>query len=440
MDPRDITAVGLVGAGLMGQGIAALLAARGCRVTIADVSAEIAHHARARILAQIPQHANAAEPETSPAELAGRVRVAESERDLAGVELLIEAVAEHLRTKTRVLGRIVPLLRPDAVVATNTSSLSVGAIAGGLLGPHRVCGLHFCHPVAERSLVEIVRAPRTDGGTIDRVARLAARLGQRVVVVPDRPGFLVNRLLWPYLNEALELLHEGVPAATIEQAALEFGMPWGPLRQLDAIGIDVALRVGAGLRRAYPDRVGKSGLLVALFEAHRLGDKCGAGILCDDCCGDGDAHSGARGDAANEARGDAANEVRGDAANDARGVVLPPAVRERVARGACACKAPDRTDVPWRLLLPMLLEAVRVLEEQVVTDPAEIDAAVVHGLNFFTAQGGILRWADALGLESIAARLKRFERCGERYAPPRTLRAMIRAGLRFYAERTRFAA
>jgi len=432
MDPRDITAVGLVGAGLMGQGIAALLAARGCRVTIADVSPEIAHHARARILEQIPRHANGTEPETSPAELAERVRVAESERDLAGVELLIEAVAEHLRTKTRVLGRIVPLLRPDAVVATNTSSLSVGAIAAGLLGPHRVCGLHFCHPVVERSLVEIVRAPRTDGGTIDRVARLAARLGQRAVIVPDRPGFLVNRLLWPYLNEALELVHEGVSAATIEQAALEFGMPWGPLRQLDAIGIDVALRVGAALRRAYPERVGDTRILIDLYEAQRFGDKCGAGILCDDCCRDGSAVS--------DAQGDEDSGARSDHANDPRGVVLPTAVREIVSRGARPCETPDRTDVPWRLLLPMLLEAVRVLEEQLVTDPAEIDAAVVHGLNFFTAHGGILRWADALGHQVLAARLKRFEHCGERYAPPRTLRAMIRAGLRFYAERTRFAA
>ncbi len=436
--PREIHSVSVVGAGLMGRSIAALHLAHGVPVTVADVSREVALESAAKILDEVRRHSGGGKNPLPRSVAAGLIQVAESDEQIAQADLVIEALPEQLRLKRKVLSRLATFFGEKTIVATNTSSLAVGEIAAELPKLEQVCGLHFCHPVEDRALVEVVRIGETSDETLFCVEKLMQRVGKQPLAVADRPGFLVNRLLWPYLNEGLQLLHDGVEAGTIEEAACRAGFPWGPLTQLDEIGIDTALRVGAALRKAYPDRVGESQLLVELFEARRFGRKCGQGILCDPEWAADDpptktsqlprvAWRGTVGTRGPFTRNNAAGH---SACREDRS--LPPSVREIVARHA-AVRADMRTEeIVARLKLSILLEAARIVGEH-VADAEQIDTAIVEGLRFFEEQRGVLRWADSVGMPAIIVRLRELIRFGDRFGLPASFTRMAANARRFHA-------
>jgi 3-hydroxyacyl-CoA dehydrogenase len=193
-------------------------------------------------------------------------------------DLAIEAVVEDLDIKRRVLAELEVRIRPDAVLATNTSSLSVGELGAGLQHPERFCGIHFFNPVHRMPLVEVVRGPKTSDATLVTAVGYARKLGKTPVVVNDAPGFVVNRILMPYLREALHLLEEGYPVATIDGAMKAWGMPMGPFEVTDEVGLDVAAKVAGILARAFPERMSTSESLAAMIAAGRLGRKTGRGF------------------------------------------------------------------------------------------------------------------------------------------------------------------
>jgi 3-hydroxyacyl-CoA dehydrogenase/enoyl-CoA hydratase/3-hydroxybutyryl-CoA epimerase/3-hydroxyacyl-CoA dehydrogenase/enoyl-CoA hydratase/3-hydroxybutyryl-CoA epimerase/enoyl-CoA isomerase len=266
--------------------------------------------------------------------------------------------------------------------------------------------MHFLHPVRHRLLVEIVRGPRTSDETIAVATRHVRQIGRMPIVVRDGPGFLVNRLLFPYLGEALELLREGVPADAIERAATEFGMAIGPLRLMDEIGLDTALQAGWVLAAAFPDRIVSSPLLVSMVKAGRLGQKAGVGFY-----------------------------VYGNSARSAADG-LDKNVEKIIHRWIDAPARPYAQPIACRLVLPMLLEATRILEEGQVSDVRYIDLAVLFGLGFPADKGGLLWWADALRPRHILDMLATLGTSEQRNRPTPMLERLAKTDGRFYPERS----
>jgi 3-hydroxyacyl-CoA dehydrogenase/enoyl-CoA hydratase/3-hydroxybutyryl-CoA epimerase len=376
--PR-IARAGVVGAGVMGGAIAGMIAEKGASVRLADLS-------RPALDAALVEHRRRIDKQRrkrrlQPHEAVAAIDRLEASSEIAGFArcgIVIEAVAEKLEVKRSVFGKLAREVAPDAVLATNTSSLSVAAIAETVPNPERVCGMHFFNPVALMPLVEIVRAPRTSDAAIATVARLALDLGKTPVVVADVAGFLVNRVLGPYLDEAVRLFELGIEAERIERAATGFGMPMGPLELLDEVGLDIAMHAARSLEAAYGERMRSSGLVARLVAAGLLGKKNKKGFFLHE----DDPASGRTRKAALNPRASA--EQRG---------TTPPQLSDE--------------DLRERLVLALIGEAVRCLDERVVGSEAELDLATVFGMGFPPFHGGALRYARTRGLADVAVAMRR---------------------------------
>jgi 3-hydroxyacyl-CoA dehydrogenase len=285
------------------------------------------------------------------------------------------------------------------VLATNTSSLSVDALATGLARPERLCGFHFFNPVHRMPLVEVVRGARTSDETLVTAVAFARRLGKTPVVVRDAPGFVVNRILMPYLREAMALVEEGFAIVDVDAAMRRFGMPMGPFEVVDEVGLDVAQKVSAVLSRAFPDRMSESPAIDKLVAAGRLGRKSGRGFYRH------------------------------------RGTKREPDAAVNNLLGLHRRRRPSRPDaLEERMVLAMINEAAFLLEQGVVEDAGKIDLALVFGAGFPPFRGGLLRHADTMGLARVEARLSalRAEK-GERFAPAALLSRLAAEGKTFTA-------
>ncbi|HEX6940385.1 MAG TPA: 3-hydroxyacyl-CoA dehydrogenase NAD-binding domain-containing protein [Longimicrobiales bacterium] len=401
-EPRPIERVGVLGAGVMGGGIAQLLAAHGIPVRLKDI--------RPEAIALGLRHAREV---FDKAVRRGRLERREAERgmdriaptlDYSGfgaTDVVIEAVVERMDVKRQVLREVEARLDADAVLASNTSALSITEMANGLAHPENVCGMHFFNPVHRMPLVEIVRGAATSDETLATVFALARRLDKTPVLVNDGPGFLVNRLLAPYLNEAGWLLAEGARIEEVDRVLLDFGMPMGPYRLLDEVGLDVARHVAAILYEAFGDRLLPAPPLVKLAATARLGRKGGRGFY----------------------RYEADREVGPDDTLYADlGDTVPPEPRPI-----------DAGTIRDRCLLVMVNEAARALEDGVVDHPGAVDLALITGTGFPPFRGGLLRYADARGLGEIVDTLEAFEaRLGVRFQPAPLLVQRASAGRGFY--------
>ncbi|MCY2960260.1 MAG: 3-hydroxyacyl-CoA dehydrogenase NAD-binding domain-containing protein [Planctomycetota bacterium] len=405
---RTLERAGVIGAGVMGRGIASLLAERGIATRLSDTIPAALDVALLEHRAEIMEKSKKRRIERNEADAAiDRLTASRTLQGFARAEIVIEAVAERLEVKRAVFAEIARQAGPETILATNTSSLSVAAIAAELPHPERVVGLHFFNPVKKMPLVEIVRGPATSPRVVAEVAALALRLGKTPVVTADCAGFLVNRLLGPYLDESLRLVAAGVAPARLDAALLDFGMPMGPLRLLDEVGFDVAKHAAASLHAAYGARMTPCDVLDALSKDGRLGKKTGKGFYV---------HGGKR-------------------------AVLDPSLAALVPASAARARSMTDAELAARPILAMLAEAARALEEHVVTGPRELDLATVFGMGFPPFHGGLLRWADSVGLAAIVAQLERAaeepdvaSRTGgpERFAACATLRELARANRRFH--------
>jgi 3-hydroxyacyl-CoA dehydrogenase len=321
---------------------------------------------------------------------------------IAGADIVIESVTERPDVKQQVLAEIEQTVGAETVITTNTSTNPIARLAAGLTDPTRFCGLHFFNPVRRMTLVEVVRGPATSDRTVAIAVAHAKRLGKCPVVVNDSPGFLVNRILMPYLHEAGELLREGVPAERIDRVSRGFGMPMGPIELYDMIGLDTAFYAGLVLSAAYGDRIEASPVIPALVKVGRLGRKTGAGFY---------RYSGA--------------------GQKERIVAVDETAAAAIARYTHPTReSSDRTIVD-RLFLPMLLEALRGLDEGLVRDGRDIDLAVIHALGFPAFRGGLLAWGDSLGAAEILRRLEPLADLGPRMHPTDRLRGHAASGRPF---------
>ena len=393
---RDLQRALVVGGGVMGAGIAGQLAEKGLRVRLCDVDLAPLQRAKARLQQELDKRTRRGQLERHGAQaIQDALAVGTEWGKLGSTDLWLEAVVEDLGTKRNLIGNAIARGLPaDAVIATNTSSLSVTQMAAGVPFPQRVVGIHFFNPPEKMPLVEVIRGEQTDDAAVATACRLAVRLGKFPVVVKDAPGFLVNRCLAPYVNEAARLLLEGSSPEAIDRVMLDFGMPMGPCRLLDEIGFDVADKVSAVMHAAFPQRMVPCELFAAMTASKALGQKSGGGLYGKDGTGDGP------------------------------GRAVLAALRER--RGQPLREA-SRTELLQRLVYPLVDEAYRCLDEGIVADERDLDLGLVMGIGFPPFTGGITRFARAEGLPTIVQALETLARdVDARFSPSAPLRA--RAG------------
>ncbi|MBV8142276.1 MAG: hypothetical protein JOZ60_09555 [Verrucomicrobia bacterium] len=291
-------------------------------------------------------------------------------------------------------------MRSDVVLASNTSALSIDAIAESLQHPERVVGIHFFNPVHRMQLVEIVRGTKTDATTLNTAIAFVRQIGKLPVLVKDSPGFLVNRILLPYLVEAVRLFAAGYRIENIDRVMVDFGMPMGPLRLMDEVGLDVAEHVAKELESRLKHLGPLNDTLNKMIAKKWLGRKSGKGFY--------DYQSGREGKT---------NSELGD---------LQPAEPEIANEG----------DLRDRLVLSMINEAARTIEEKVVEVPEDADFAMIVGTGWAPFRGGPLRYSDHLGIATVVSRLNNLrDRVGTYFAPCQLLAEMANRGGSFYPER-----
>jgi 3-hydroxyacyl-CoA dehydrogenase/enoyl-CoA hydratase/3-hydroxybutyryl-CoA epimerase len=402
--PRKVRKAAVLGAGTMGAGIAQLLAFNGIPVVLKDINDPIAQGGRKKVEALTAEAVKkgvlpAAEGEA----VVGRVTATSDWAPLADCDLAIEAVLEREDIKREVFRQLAEKLPPAAVLASNTSALSITRLAEGIAGSGRIAGLHFFNPVHKMHLVEVVRGRETDDAAVATLVDLVRKAGKVPVVVADSPGFLVNRILFPYLDEAVRLVLEGVPGGVVDREAVRFGMPMGPLELLDTVGIDVAADVATTLGKMRNDPGPTPERLAAMAKDGSLGVKAGKGFYLY------------------------AAGVRGK----------PTAWATPAQAAPAGADTPDDSGLTFlqrRLIYPMINEAAKCLNA-VVPEAWAVDLAMVLGTGFAPFRGGPLHTADAIGLRVLMTGLEQLvQAAGPRYAACPLLAGMAREQRTFFGE------
>ncbi|WP_437204643.1 3-hydroxyacyl-CoA dehydrogenase NAD-binding domain-containing protein [Planctomicrobium sp. SH664] len=391
VEGSPVNSVAVIGAGTMGAGIAQLAASRGCRVIMQDVKQEFVDRGMATVRSLFAnavkkQALSQQEMDEAIARMVPRVDWGES----AGVDLMIEAVVEKPEIKQAVFRAADGVLPAGAVLASNTSALPVDIMAEATHRPDKVAGLHFFNPVHKMPLVEVVRAPGTSDQTIATLVGAVKKFGKVPVVVKQSPGFLVNRILFPYLDEAARLVTEGYSPRDIDREAKKFGMPMGPLELLDVVGIDVALDVSRTLSPLAQQSTPAPDLFQRMCDANEKGQKTGRGFY--------QWNNGKRGEP---------TELAGVT------ITSPPTPLPDWNVGGETFGT-----LQQRLVLSMLNEAKKCLAEKVVEEPWMVDLGMVLGTGFAPFRGGPMKCISTWGVETVNLRLKLLAaRLGPRFEP-----------------------
>lgn len=347
--PVQVTHAAVIGAGVMGAGIAQWLASRGISVLMSDISPDAIAKGISKISGLFAEGVKRrAISKREGREGMDRIAATSSPVPLSRQQIVIEAATESFDLKKKIFASLAERCSSGTILATNTSALSITELAKSVPHPERVIGIHFFNPVHRMPLVEIITHSGSTPDVIATAVAFSQRLGKTPVVVKDSPGFVVNRILMPCLLEAVRMVESGVNAADIDESMLEFGMPMGPLRLLDEIGLDVAIHVGQTLIAAFPDRLAKSALLDRLVAEGKLGKKTGHGFY---------------------------RHVQGKA-EESKGAVS--------------------ADIQKKLAMLIGEEAKRCLNEGVAASAADIDLAMVLGTGYPPFRGGPLAWLDSV--------------------------------------------
>jgi len=398
--PRTVERLGVIGSGFMGAGIA------GTAVSTAGVDVRL----KDTDLTRVGKGLKAATDILSGRLKRRRITRFEFERlsallsggtdraSFARADLVIEAVFEDLEVKRQVLADTEAATRPETIFATNTSTIPIEDIAANASRPDRVLGMHFFSPVDRMPLLEVIPAATTSPETIVTAVHFGRRMGKTVIVVGDRPGFWVNRILTPYLNEAGYALAEGVPVEVLDRAMTRFGFPVGPITLLDEVGLDVGAKAAAVMHAGFGDRLKPSPLIARMLDDRRLGRKNGRGFYL-------------------YPKGKKAGPD--ETVYDLLGVrPQPPA---------------DPAAVERRLVYAMLNEAAMAVDEGVVRSPRDGDIGAIFGIGFPPFRGGPLRYIDDLGAAKVVEVLRDLEqRHGSRFTPASSLVQRAEQGARFY--------
>ncbi len=401
--PHEVKSMGILGAGTMGGGIAYVAADKGVDVRMKDLNFDAIgkglKHARDLWSKEVKRK------KINKYELQQKMDRVTGTTDYSGfgvMDVVVEAIVEDMEIKKKVIAETAKHMRADAIIATNTSSLSVTEMANGHPRPEFFAGMHFFNPVHKMPLVEVIRGAKTSDETIATIFELSKRMGKMPVVVKDGPGFLVNRLLLPYMAEAAFLLQEGMDIETVDKAYVyEFGMPMGPFALMDEVGLDVCIKVLKIFKKAFGNRVDMAPCMEKLEKSGRLGKKNGKGFYKYD-------ETGKR----LEVDGGIYAELGLAAATN------PLTKKECLERGIFA----------------MINECSLALNvDHIVDTPHEVDLAMIMGTGFPPFRGGLLKYADSVGSKYVADQLQIYAQKGaERLKPSPALIQMAKTEAKFY--------
>lgn len=397
-DTKKISSAAVLGAGVMGGGIAHLFADKGVHVRMKDIGIaglELGVQSALSLFKKSLKK-KAITPRQFDQKLA-RISPTTQYEGFATAEVVVEAIIEKMEIKQSVLRELENHVSAKTIIATNTSSLSVSQMQSVMKHPERFCGMHFFNPVHRMPLVEVIRGAQSSDLAVSQIYQFSKQIGKTPIVVKDGPGFLVNRLLMPYLTEAAMMVSEGIRIEELDPAMLEFGMPMGPIELIDEVGLDVAEKVGHILHEGFGDRMNPPNTFERLLKEKRLGKKSGAGFYL---------YSGA----------------------DKKEKRLDPGIYELLGITPSANKI-SSDEMVQRCVYSMINEAARCLEEEIVSSPDEVDLGMIMGTGFPPFRGGLLRYADFLGPKQVVSTLEAFAgRYGHRFEPSSALRAVAARG------------
>lgn len=403
VDPMPVKRAGLIGAGTMGAGIAYVISKKEIPVRFREISLE----AMAKGYAHVSQliYKEVKKKKLTREQGLRQQHLVSGGLDLSGfnqVDIVIEAALENIDVKKKIYQELESVLRPDAIIATNTSTLMIDKLAEGMLHPERLIGMHFFNPPEKMPLVEIIKGEKTAPRVVSTAVEFCKKLGKTALVVKDCPGFLVNRIFAAAANEAGWLLQEGVPMKLIEETILSFGMPMGPFTLADEVGNDIAYKAFQVIEKAYGDRMKQPKLSQLMDENKLLGKKSGEGYFL---------------------------WVNGKEKKE------NPKVQELIVKVAAPKREATKKEIEERFVLSMINEASRCLEEGIVPSSKHLDMALLYGIGFPPFRGGLLKYADTIGSKEIADKLRRFEvDLGPRFSPSPLIREMAKSGRKFYSE------
>ncbi|MGL6160246.1 fatty acid oxidation complex subunit alpha FadB [Microbulbifer sp.] len=404
---KKIERAAVLGAGIMGGGIAYQSAYKGVPIKMKDIAQDGIDlglkHAN-QLLSKLVERGRLTAGKMG--EVLNRIEPTLSYDGFDDVDVVVEAVVENPKVKHSVLKEVEGKVTEDTVIATNTSTISIDHLAEPLERPENFLGMHFFNPVHKMPLVEVIRGEKTSEKAIARVVAYANKMGKKAIVVRDCPGFLVNRVLFPYFAGFSMLVRDGADFQEIDKVMERWGWPMGPAYLMDVVGIDTGVHAEKVMAEGFPDRMGKSFTAASdvMYEAKRYGQKNGKGFYNYE-----------------EDKKGKQKKVPAEESYD----LLKPHVAER--------REFEKDEIIERMMVPMATELARCLEEGIVESPAEADMALIYGLGFPPFRGGIFAWLDNMGLKTFVEIADKYADLGELYKPTEHMREMAAKGETYYS-------
>ncbi len=403
---RDVQLAAVLGAGIMGGGIAYQSAVKGTPILMKDIREEgiqMGLNEASKLLGNRVEKGRLTAAKM--AEALNAIRPTMSYGDFKNVDIVVEAVVENPKVKQIVLAEVEDQVKEDAVLASNTSTISINLLAKALKRPENFVGMHFFNPVHMMPLVEVIRGEKSSETAIATTVAYAKKMGKNPIVVNDCPGFLVNRVLFPYFGGFAKLVSAGVDFVRIDKIMEKFGWPMGPAYLMDVVGIDTAHHARDVMAEGFPDRMKeeRKTAVDALYEANRLGQKNGKGFYAYET----------------DKRGKPKKVVDASVQD-----VLAPIVYEQ--------REVTDEDIINFMMIPLCLETVRCLEDGIVETAAEADMGLIYGIGFPPFRGGALRYIDSIGVAEFVALADKYADLGALYTPTDKLREMAAKGQKFF--------
>ena len=405
---HEINEAAVLGAGIMGGGIAYQAASKGLPIIMKDIKSEqldLGMGEASKLLGKMVDRGKMTPSKMG--ETLSRIRPTLNYGDFAETDIVIEAVVENPNVKRAVLKEVEGLVKDDCILASNTSTISITFLAEALERPENFVGMHFFNPVSRMPLVEVIRGEKSSEEAISTTVALATKMGKVPVVVNDCPGFLVNRVLFPYFGAFDLLLKQGADFAHVDKVMEKFGWPMGPAYLIDVVGLDTGVHGAEVMAEGFPDRMKPDykGAIELLYENKRLGQKNGVGFYKYE------------------------TDKRGKPKK-----VADEATYELLKATTDSDKQTfEDQAIIDRTMLAFCNETVRCLEDNIVSTPSEADMAMIMGVGFPPFRGGPCRYIDQMGLDNYLALCEKYAHLGKAYEAPQKIRDMAAAGETFYA-------
>ncbi|MCP5161756.1 MAG: fatty acid oxidation complex subunit alpha FadB [Hahellaceae bacterium] len=402
----EVKLAAVLGAGIMGGGVAYQSALKGTPIVMKDINPagiELGlNEAKKLLVKQVERKKLDA---GKMADVLNRITPTLNYGDFKGVDLVVEAVVENPKVKDIVLREVEDQVREDTIVTTNTSTISVNLLAKNLKRPENFCGMHFFNPVHMMPLVEVIRGEKTSEKAIATTVAYAKAMGKTPVVVNDCPGFLVNRILFPYFGGFIGLVRDGADFQAVDKVMERFGWPMGPAYLLDVVGMDTGKHAGDVMADGFPDRMkyDRKTAIDVMFEAGRYGQKTNKGFYQYELDKKG---------------------KQKKVADASSYELLKPVVEGQ--------KEFTNEEIIERMMIPLCIETVRCLEDGIVDTAAEADMGLIFGIGFPPFRGGALRYIDSIGLAEFCAMADKYADLGALYHPTAGMREMAAAGKKFF--------